>query len=86
MIFKIYDKHFSPELMACMNIGSEFGLQFVIVALPGLISYLLLYARLKNGTYYVKGYGVRPQTFSFLANSSLQFTSDQAETWHIVRS
>ena len=41
-----------------------------------------LHARLKNGTYYITGYGVRPSVnfFSFPAN-----TSDQAETWFVVR-
>ena len=53
----------------------------------GYIFLFLLYARLKNGTYYVTGYGVRPSVrklFRFRL-TPLQFTSDQAETWYIVR-
>ena len=41
--------------------------------------YSFLYARLKKGTYYVTGYGV------VSSQLLLQFTSDQAETWYIVR-
>ena len=48
--------------------------------------YQFLYARLKNGTYYVAGYGVCPSVNFFVSGYLLlQFTSDQAETWYIVR-
>ena len=46
-----------------------------------------LYACLKNGTYYVTGYGVCPfvrKLFRFRL-LLLQFTSDEAETWFLVR-
>ena len=47
---------------------------------------IFLYARLKNGMYYVTGYGVRPSVNFFVSGKLLQqFTSDQAETWYIVR-
>ena len=49
-----------------------------------------LYARLKNGMYYVTGIGVRPSvhpSVNYFVSGylPLQFTFDQAETWYKVR-